>query len=216
QAEILKVKFGSALATETEENEIISISGLKGREPKEIKVENLARIIQARVEEILEHVYYEIKLSGFHKKLIGGIVITGGGAQLKHLVQLVSYITGMDARVGYPTEYLQKAKAEDIRHPMYATAVGLILKGHDDRNYREREIEMPAPQQQQEIVNPVVDKMPTSNEQLNQVAEKEMNDATMEMEQELAHDKHAKPSWLKNMLSSTRKWFEEDDVSDFK
>jgi cell division protein FtsA len=65
QAEILKVKFGCALATETEDNEIISITGLKGREPKEIKVENLARIIQARMEEILEHVYYEIKLSGF-------------------------------------------------------------------------------------------------------------------------------------------------------
>ncbi|MBK7441046.1 MAG: cell division protein FtsA [Chitinophagales bacterium] len=216
QAEILKVKFGCALATETEDNEIISITGLKGREPKEIKVENLARIIQARMEEILEHVYYEIKLSGFHKKLIGGIVVTGGGAQLKHIVQLVSYITGMDARVGFPTEYLSKSKSEDIRHPMYATAVGLILKGVEDRNYREQVViendtkTTATPVLQQEPVT--VNQMQNNNE--NDEAFETANDSYEENKSE--KNKTEKPGWLKNMLSSTKKWFEEDDVSDFK
>lgn len=216
QAEILKVKFGCALATETEDNEIISITGLKGREPKEIKVENLARIIQARMEEILEHVYYEIKLSGFHKKLIGGIVVTGGGAQLKHIVQLVSYITGMDARVGFPTEYLSKSKSEDIRHPMYATAVGLILKGVEDRNYREQVViendtkTTATPVLQQEPV--AVNQMQNNNE--NDEAFETANDSYEENKSE--KNKTEKPGWLKNMLSSTKKWFEEDDVSDFK
>src|SRR3546814_3888710 len=98
QAELLKLKFGSALADENKDSEIISIPGLRGREPKEISVRNLAYIIQARMEEIIEHVYYEIKSSGYEKKLIAGIVLTGGGAQLKHLTQLVEYVTGMDAR----------------------------------------------------------------------------------------------------------------------
>ncbi|MEX0966780.1 MAG: cell division protein FtsA [Bacteroidia bacterium] len=133
QAETLKVKFGSALADETRENEIISIPGLKGREPKEISVRNLAHIIQARVEEIFEHVYYEIKSSGFEKKLICGIVLTGGGAQLKHITQLVEYITGMDTRIGYPTEHLSKGMIEEVKSPMYATGIGLVIRGLNAR-----------------------------------------------------------------------------------
>ncbi|MBY0246007.1 MAG: cell division protein FtsA, partial [Sphingobacteriaceae bacterium] len=108
QAESLKVQFGSALAEENKENEIIVVPGLRNREPKEISVKNLAYVIQARMEEIIEHVYYEIKASGYEKKLIGGIVITGGGALLKHLLQAVEYVTGLECRIGYPNEYLAK------------------------------------------------------------------------------------------------------------
>lgn len=129
QAEALKVRFGCALADETKENEIISIPGLKGRQPKEISVRNLAHIIQARVEEIFEHVYYEIRTSSFEKKLIGGIVVTGGGAELKHLKQLVEYVTGMDTRIGRPTEHLSQGMIEEVNSPMYATGIGLILHG---------------------------------------------------------------------------------------
>lgn len=132
QAEKLKVKFGSALAMEAQENEIVSIQGLKGRDPKEISVKNLAHIIQARMEEIIEYVYYEIKSSGFEKKLIGGIVLTGGGSQLKNLVQLVEYVTGLDARIGYPTEHLASNSIEVVKNPMYATGIGLLIRGFDD------------------------------------------------------------------------------------
>lgn len=128
QAELLKTRFGSALAKQMKDNEIVSIPGLRGREPKEISVKNLASIIQARMEEIIESVYYEIKSSGFEKKLIAGIVITGGGSQLKHVTQLVEYITGMDTRIGYPNEHLGKGM-EEVKSPMYATGVGLVIKG---------------------------------------------------------------------------------------
>ena len=128
QAELLKIKFGSALASENQENEIVSIPGLRGRPHKEISVKNLSAIIQARMEEIIEHVYYEIKNSGYEKKLIAGIVITGGGAQLKHVTQLVEYITGMDSRIGYPNEHLAKSNV-DVTSPMFATSVGLVMKG---------------------------------------------------------------------------------------
>lgn len=128
-AELLKIKFGSALAEETKQNEIITIPGLRGRDPKEIGVRNLARIIQARVEEVFELVYCEIKNSGLEKKLIGGVVITGGGAQLKHITHLVEYITGLDARIGYPNEHLAKGMVEEVKSPMYATGIGLLIKG---------------------------------------------------------------------------------------
>ncbi|KAA3649960.1 MAG: cell division protein FtsA [Bacteroidetes bacterium] len=131
QAELLKVKFGSALANESQENEIVSIPGLRGREPKEISIKNLSNIIQARLEEIIEHIYYEVKNSGYENKLIAGLVITGGGAQMKHIGQLFEYVTGMDTRIGYPNEYLAKGNSEEITSPMYATSVGLILKGFE-------------------------------------------------------------------------------------
>ncbi len=135
QAELLKVRFGSALADENKDNEIICVPGLRGRDHKEISVKNLAYIIQARMEEIIEHVYYEIKSSGYEKKLIGGIVITGGGAQLKHLVQLVEYVTGLDCRVGFPNEHLAKNEHlpknvyDELKSPLYATGIGLLIKG---------------------------------------------------------------------------------------
>jgi len=150
QAELLKIKFGSALANENQENEIVSIPGLRGRDPKEISVRNLANIIQARMEEIIEHVYYEIRNSGYEKKLIAGIVVTGGGAQLKHIVQLVEFITGMDVRIGYPNEHLAKG-ADMLMSPMYATGVGLVIKGFHEIEKRVKD-KVPAREEDRKVV----------------------------------------------------------------
>ncbi len=128
-AEDLKVKFGSALSSENRDDEVVAIPGLRGRPPKEITLKNLASIIQARMEEIIDHVYYEIKNSGFEKKLIGGIVLTGGGAQLKHVHQLTEFTTGIETRIGYPNEHLAKDVSEDMASPMYATGIGLVIEG---------------------------------------------------------------------------------------
>jgi len=132
QAELLKTKFGSAWPGENKDNEIVSIPGLRGREPKEITLKNLSKIIHARVVEIVEQVFLEIKNYGHEepkKKLIAGIVLTGGGANLKHLKQLVEYITGMDTRIGYPNENLAGDSDEIFSTPQYATAVGLLMNG---------------------------------------------------------------------------------------
>ncbi len=132
QAELLKIKFGSAWPGENKDNEIVSIPGLRGREPKEITLKNLSKIIHARVVEIVEQVFLEIKNYGHEspkKKLIAGIVLTGGGSQLKHLKQLVEYITGMDTRIGYPNEHLAGNSDSETTSPMYATAVGLVMDG---------------------------------------------------------------------------------------
>jgi len=150
QAEQLKVKFGSAIPTEAQENEIVVIPGLKGRQNKEISVRNLSSIINARMEEILEHVYYEIKNSGFEKKLIAGIVVTGGGANMKHLPQLVEYVTGMDTRIGHPNEHLAPG-VFDLSHPLYATGVGLVMKGFADAEKEET-----APAEQNVVKQPEI------------------------------------------------------------
>src|SRR5690606_23712215 len=142
QAEQLKTKFGKAIAEEASPNEIVSIPGIRNRAAKEISVKNVAQLIHARMEEIIEMAHAEIISSGFENRLAGGIVITGGGAQLNSLKQLVEYMTGMDTRIGYPNEHLGKSRMEQVKSPMYATAVGLVLAGYrslDERADRYKE-----------------------------------------------------------------------------
>ncbi len=144
QAELLKIKFGSAWPGENKENEIVSIPGLRGREPKEISMKMLSKIINARVVEIIEQVYVEIKNYGYNenkKKLIAGIVLTGGGSQLKHIKQLVEFVTGMDTRIGYPNEHLASPSSDELTSPAYATAVGLILEGLETQLSRRPKVE---------------------------------------------------------------------------
>ncbi|MGV3586361.1 MAG: cell division protein FtsA [Adhaeribacter sp.] len=161
QAEQLKVKFGRAIADEASENEIVSIPGLRDRTPKEISLKNLAYIIEARMEEIIELVYSEIVRSGYANSLTAGIVVTGGGSQLQNLVQLVEYLTGLDARIGYPNEHLGKSKIDAVKSPMYATTVGLVLSGYrslDDRLTRYTEIKHSETRTNEQRIVPVKDK----------------------------------------------------------
>ena len=149
QAELLKIKFGSAWPGENRDNEIVSIPGLRGREPKEITLKNLSKIIHARVVEIIEQVYMEIKNYGHEeqkKKLIAGIVLTGGGSQLKHLKQLVEYITGMDTRIGYPNEHLAGDSDEEVASPLYATAVGLLMNAVKNKEKHTAKVEEEEPE----------------------------------------------------------------------
>ena len=133
QAELLKIKFGSAMYTDDQENVMVSIPGLRGREPKEIAVKNLSEIIGARMKEIIDLVYHEIKVSGYENKLMTGIVITGGGSQLKNLQQLVSFISAKETRIGYPNEHLSSESKDLVTSPMYSTGVGLVLKGFESK-----------------------------------------------------------------------------------
>ena len=144
QAELLKVKFGSAWPGENKDNELVSIPGVRGRDPKEISLKNLSKIIHARVVEIVEQVFAEIKAYGHensNRKLIAGIVLTGGGAQLLHIKQLVEYITGMDTRIGYPNEHLAGNSDVEISSPLYATAVGLMMNSIENKTQSAIKIE---------------------------------------------------------------------------
>ncbi len=144
QAEVLKVKFGSAWPGENSENEVVSIPGLRGREPKEISFRKLSEVINARVSEIMEQVAVEIKNYGEEeqkKKLIAGIVMTGGGAKLKHIRQLTEYITGMDVRIGLPNEHLAGGQQQPLSTPEFSTATGLLIKGLEGHVHSSESIE---------------------------------------------------------------------------
>lgn len=142
QAEQMKVQFGSALANEARGNAFITIPGLRGMPAKEISVKNLANIIQARMSEIMDFVTYHLKQVGLdHRMLNGGIVLTGGGSQLRHLIQLTEYVTGLNARIGFPTEHLAAGHIEELAKPTYSTCIGLILKGYSDYEHNRKQFE---------------------------------------------------------------------------
>ncbi len=142
QAEQMKVQFGSALANETKMNAYITIPGLRGMPAKEISVKNLANIIQARMSEIMDFVTYHLKQVGLDNRMLnGGVVLTGGGSQLRHLIQLTEYVSGLNARIGYPTEHLAAGHIEELARPTYSTCIGLILKGYSDYEHNRKQFE---------------------------------------------------------------------------
>jgi cell division protein FtsA len=191
-AEELKVKFGSALANENREEEIVAIPGLRGRPPKEISIRNLANIIQARMEEIIEYIYYEIKNSGYEKKLLGGIVLTGGGAQLKHIAQLTEFKTGMDTRIGYPNEHLANEVPSEMASPMYATGIGLVIVGIE--RYEKEKLKMKA-------------SMPVVEEEAPAIEVKQKKIREKKIKKDDASSKKFTDSFMENI----RKWFEEEN-----
>ena len=146
QAEELKTKHGKALAQEANQHKVISISGSRNRQPKEIYEKTLSQIIESRMDEIVKLIYAEIIKSGLEKRISCGIVLTGGGAMLKNLEQHVEYTTGMDARIGYPNEHLGKSEIEAVKIPMYATAIGLVLSNFKALDSRESYYQEPSSQ----------------------------------------------------------------------
>ena len=189
QAEKLKIGFGSAVAKMVPENEIVTMRGLKGRPHREISMRNLAYIIEARMEEIIDRVYFEIRSSGYEEKLAGGIVLTGGGSQLKNLKHLVEYHTGMYARPGLPNERLAKSEVDGLQNPIFATGIGLILKGYEDRSYCQ----------------------PSGNG--SHVLEEDLieNETEVREEPELSGIESKKKSMFANFKVLVEEWLEDDD-----
>ena len=152
QAELLKVKFGSAMYTEDQENVMVSIPGLRGRPPKEIAVKTLSEIIGARYKEIIDLVYHQIKISGYEHKLMTGIVLTGGGSQIRNLKQLVAFVTGKETRIGLPNEHLGAESVDKVVSPMYSTGVGLVLKGFEYAEQHPDKISIPKLKEEKDTV----------------------------------------------------------------
>jgi cell division protein FtsA len=194
QAEQLKVKFGSALGEEVFDNRIITIPGLKGRDYKEISEKNLARIIQARMEEIFDYVVWEIRRSGFERKLIGGIVLTGGGSLLRDIEKLCEFHTGMGTRIGIPVEHLGHGYAQQVASPIFATSIGLLLNGiaFEEEKIRNR---------------PVVEEKP--------IIETIANDVIVE-EVTQSNNKQSGGKWMENLFRRTKEWFEAEPDTDLK
>jgi cell division protein FtsA len=221
QAEMLKVKFGCAYPNSVNENEFITIPGLNGRSSKEVSRRNLANVIHARMEEIMEYVYFQIKSSGFEKKLIGGIVLTGGGSKLSGLKTMVESLTGMEARIGYPTANLTGSKVKDIAHPGYATGIGLIIRGYDDY-INKTALETGKPEEMKAVDNPpeilVKSEKDITEEELREIEKVSLAD---EVQQKEKHKQKNKESvkvkiirWWERLIDRTTDLIEDDAQKD--
>ncbi len=198
QAEALKVKFGSSMAEEVFDNRIITIPGIKGRDYKEISEKNLSRIIQARMEEIFDYIMWEIRRCGYERKLIGGIVLTGGGALMKDVEKLCELHTGMSARIGVPIEHLAHGYHEQVCSPIYATAIGLLLNGI-------------MIEEEQVRLRPIMEEKP--------VAEPSMANAASVLETaNAAADERTLQNgrWFDNIFKRTKEWFEAEPDTDLR
>lgn len=223
QAEKLKVKFGCALAEEVHDDKIITIPGLKGRENKEISQHNLALIIQARVEEILDYVMLEVKKSGYINRLIGGIVVTGGGSMLRNIEKLVSYHTGFSSRIGLPIEHLAHGYSENVSSPVFSTAIGLLYRA--TKTITESELENTAPRHQHqmpvevEITNQYATAQTKSNTHRASIENTERNTVTEKSSASLqneSEDQTPKIPWSQRVFKKAKEYFEAADDADLK
>lgn len=126
QAETLKRNYGECYADLIKQDEVITVPGIAGRPPKEITKSILAKIIQARMEEIMEIVKIEVKRSGYSDALSAGVVLSGGGSLIKNICLLANEILGMDAKIGIPLG-ITGGLLEEVNNPIYATGVGLVI-----------------------------------------------------------------------------------------
>ena len=202
QAETIKINFGIALKESADEYKIISIPGLRGREPKEIREDKLARIINARVKEIIDHVVYELGVSGYADELIGGIVVTGGGALLRDIDKLIEKETGMVCRVGIPTEYLAQRSIQNFNSPIYSTGVGLLLQYIELENARaanstEKEEEISAMELNEDVL---------AQEKVEEEAPEPLEEVSLEQE--------AEGNVRNKFYNRIKTWFEIDPNSE--
>jgi cell division protein FtsA len=198
-AEEVKVKFGSAVASENRDDEVVSIPGIRGRAPKEISFKNLANVIQARLEEIFELVNYEIQKINSQHKLIAGIVLTGGGAMMKHIQQLAAFKTGLDVRIGYPNEHLTDETPKELSSPMYATGVGLVIEGI-------------ARQEHEEKLKQHQTTQPMATEQALDAPESDKTEQQETGKTERVKEPKKKSFTLQKIVTSLSGFFKEDDI----
>ena len=134
-AEEIKERFGCSLSQLADPQEMVEVPGLGDRGPRRLSRKTLAEVIEPRVEELYSLVQTELRRSGYEELLSSGIVLTGGSAIMRGMVELGEEIFHMPVRVGHPG--YTGGLAEVIRHPRYSTAVGLLLAGLDQHRSRE-------------------------------------------------------------------------------
>ncbi len=200
-AEKLKLKHGTSMPSLLENNTVIAIPGINGRDSKRISQTTLAMIIQARVEEVFDFIMLKLQESGYERQLIAGIVLTGGSSMLSDIKKTVELCTGMSTRLGYPIDKLASGYKEDLYHPAYATAIGLLINGIEMEAEREANAEI---KKQEEVI--VEEEAVVPVQEVAAEAEEKKEPVLVEEEQE---------GWFKrNIIKPTIDFFEEKNDSD--
>lgn len=130
EAEDIKVRHGCALRQLADARDMIEVSGIGDRPPRQLSRQTLAEFIEPRMEELYQLVQAELRRSGFEEMLSSGIVITGGSAAMQGMVELGEEVFHAPVRLGLPR---LAGLAENLKSPRYATAVGLLMAGLEAR-----------------------------------------------------------------------------------
>lgn len=141
-SERIKIKEASCLL-----NNNISGKTIKFRDSESmIPVKQITKVVEARMVEILEAVLYEIRQSGMSDQIPGGIVFTGGGAQMQHLASLARIMSGKNVRIAYPGNQISSTSCKQAFTYGAASLVGMILhyyRNHEDKIEEEAGDSMP-------------------------------------------------------------------------
>ena len=209
QAESLKIKFGSCLPTSVNQDDIISIPGIRNQEPREISVRTLAGIIKSRMQLLLEQVGYEIELSGFDRQLLAGVVLTGGAASMKNIKEFAELVIGIDTRIGTPDDHLDKQGSisfENLAHPMYATGIGLVIYGLEAEEQKARK----ATANHEEQPPTPVDPTPDNDDEAEQPAPAKKKEKKRERTKKIREDNNFRDT----VTSFLTKIFTEEDLGE--
>ncbi|MBL7689548.1 MAG: cell division protein FtsA [Bdellovibrionaceae bacterium] len=136
-AEIVKRKYGCAIADLVDENETIEVEGVGGRKPRSILRRHLCEVIEPRAEETILLIWQEIRRSGLAEQIGSGIVLTGGASQLEGLVEMGEFVCEVPVRKGLPERI--GGLADVVKSPECATAVGLLVYGTENLSIQEKQ-----------------------------------------------------------------------------
>jgi cell division protein FtsA len=129
-AEKLKVNYGTCVIEKSNKNNFITIPQFHENAPIQISEPYLAEIIYSRVQmDILNQIQKAITESGFEKRIRAGVVLTGGGSSLRHFKELCHYTLQRNTRIGIPDIGFVNSIPVELKHPMFATSLGLLKHG---------------------------------------------------------------------------------------
>lgn len=133
-AEELKKKYGCALASMVNEDQVIEVEGVGGRKSRTVLRKDLAEVIEPRAEEALQLVQNDLRMSGLLPLMGSGIVLTGGASHLEGLVEMAEFVFDVPVRRGSPGKV--GGLTEIVKSPVFSTAVGLLLYGASQTKHR--------------------------------------------------------------------------------
>lgn len=139
------------------------------------------------------------------KKLIAGIVLTGGGSNLKHLRQLANYTTGFDSRIGFANEYIANDKNQYLKGPEFATSIGLLMESLKIRDKKTVSVE--------ELIETAVETKIEST-QITESANTEVQQTVVQQPIQEAQvpaqtSRPSKPTFGQSLMEKVKKFFEE-------
>lgn len=127
EAEKIKKKYGSCIATRINKDESIEVPGMGGRKPRKLQRQILGEILEPRMEEVFTLIKREIYRAEMENAISSGVVVTGGTSLLEGVVEVAEAVLGLPTRLGKPRNII--GLTDVVNNPMYATGVGLVLYG---------------------------------------------------------------------------------------